>query len=69
MSMDDLRKIARQQENELLRSSDVVIPREIGSDKLFGMTPVERMFISIGCFLVTGMAGFLILLVLDKIAL
>jgi hypothetical protein len=42
---------------------------EVRSDRIFGLTPVERMFVSIGCFLVTSLGGFLLLLVMDKIAL
>lgn len=37
--------------------------------KIFGMTAVERMFMSVGCFILTSLGGFLLLLVLDKIAL
>ena len=39
------------------------------SDRLFGMTAAERMFVSIGCFLVTSLAGFLLLLVMGTIAI
>jgi hypothetical protein len=42
---------------------------EVSSDKMFGMTAAERMFVSIGCFILTGLGGFLLLLVMDKIAL
>jgi hypothetical protein len=33
------------------------------------MTAAERMFVSIGCFLVTSLGGFLLLLILGKIAI
>ncbi|MEW6580363.1 MAG: hypothetical protein AB1435_14380 [Chloroflexota bacterium] len=42
---------------------------EVSSDKMFGMTAAERMFVSIGCFILTSLGGFLLLLVMDKIAL
>ena len=38
-------------------------------ERIFGMTAAERMFVSIGCFLVVSLAGFLLLLLMDKIAL
>lgn len=41
----------------------------VHSERIFGMTAAERMFVSIGCFLTTSLVGFLLLLILDKIAL
>jgi hypothetical protein len=67
-NLDDLRRTALEQEivNE---SYESYVARGVGSDKIFGMTAAERMFVSIGCFLVTSLAGFFLLLIMGKIAL
>jgi hypothetical protein len=66
--MEELRRRALEQE-EVVEGYESSMVRNVRSDKLFGMTAVERMFVSIGCFLVTSLAGFLVLLVMGKIAL
>jgi hypothetical protein len=67
-NMDDLRRQALEEE-EIAESYEKYMVRGVHSDKLFGMTAIERMFVSIGCFLVTSLAGFLVLLLSEKIAL
>jgi hypothetical protein len=68
MGMEDLRRRALEEE-EVVEGYENYLARGVRSDRVFGMTPVERMFVSIGCFLVTSLAGFVLLLAMDKIAL
>ena len=65
--LQDLRQKALEEQEVAQRFEEYIT--EVQSDKLFGMSAVERMFISIGCFLLTSLGGFLLLLVMDKIAL
>ncbi len=67
MGLDDLRSAALEPEESEQDFSALVEP-VAGNERLFGMTAVERMFVSIGCFIVTSLVGFAILLLLDKIA-
>lgn len=67
-NLDDLRRTALEQEI-VTDSYESYVARGVVSDKIFGMTAAERMFVSIGCFLVTSLAGFFLLLVMGKIAL
>jgi len=65
--MDDLRQQALV---EQIESEDIdKYAARASSEKIFGMTAPERMFVSIGCFLMTSLVGFLLLLLTDKIAL
>ncbi|MGQ9849764.1 MAG: hypothetical protein ACUVSU_06900 [Aggregatilineaceae bacterium] len=68
---DDLESLRRSalEEEVSIDPFEHYMVREAASDKIFGMTAAERMFVSIGCFILTSLAGFLLLLVLDKIAL
>jgi hypothetical protein len=66
--LDALRDAALR-EDDIFIGHEADLAPEVHSDRLFGMTPVERMFVSIGCFLATSLAGFLLLLVMEKIAL
>jgi hypothetical protein len=66
-SIDELRRQAL--EEEIIVESYETYMDQARSDRLFGMTAAERMFVSIGCFLVTSLAGFLLLLVMGKIAI
>jgi hypothetical protein len=68
MSLDDLRRQALERgvEDE---SFEEYLAEDVGPDKMFGMTAAERMFVSIGCFLVTCLGGFLILLVMEKMVI
>lgn len=67
-NLEDLRRSALEEE-AVVDQYEKYLAAETRSDKLFGMTALERMFVSVGCFLVTSLAGFLLLLVLDKIAI
>lgn len=67
MGLDDLRRQAM--EEELIADDPNKIIPPVPSDKIFGMTAAERMFVSIGCFLLTCLGGFLLLLIMDKIAI
>ena len=67
----DLNELRRQalEEDIVVEAHQAGLVRDVVTDRVFGMTAVERMFVSIGCFLVTSLGGFLLLLVLEKIAL
>ncbi|MBI5961701.1 MAG: hypothetical protein HY866_23385 [Chloroflexi bacterium] len=67
-NLDDLRRAATEEE-VVPAGFETYLTGEVHSDKLFGMTAAERMFISIGCFLLTCLGGFFVLLMLEKIAL
>ena len=69
MGMDDLRSAALEPEESEQNYSPLAARRASGGERLFGMTAVERMFVSIGCFVVTSLFGFALLLLLDKIAI
>ena len=69
MGMDDLRNLALEDEEVSQDSYETVMVKNVSSDRLFGMTAAERMFVSVGCFLVTSLVGFLALLVLEKIVI
>ena len=66
--LDDLRRSALEEDIAIDPFEDHM-GAEVSSDKMFGMTAAERMFVSIGCFILTSLGGFLLLLVMDKIAL
>lgn len=68
MGLDDLRREALE-EDIAIEGYEQFASTDVQSDKIFGMTAAERMFVSIGCFLVISLGGFMLLLVLDKIAL
>jgi hypothetical protein len=65
--MENLRRSALEEETVTPTINPYLAP-EPRSEKMFGMTAVERMFVSIGCFMVTSLGGFLLLLIMDKIA-
>lgn len=67
-NLDELRRRALEEE-EVIESYEVFAAPGEGPERIFGMTAAERMFVSIGCFLVVTLAGFMLLLVMDKIAL
>lgn len=68
--LDELRRDAMD-DNESNEGYDTLLDsvEQVGSDRMFGMTAAERMFVSIGCFLMTSLGGFLLLLLTDKIAI
>ena len=68
MSLDDLRRQALEHGAEE-ESFDEYLADGVGPDKMFGMTAAERMFVSVGCFLVTALGGFLLLLVMEKMVI
>ena len=68
MGLDDLRRQALEEDLAAEGYENYVAARP-ASGKMFGMTAAERMFVSIGCFLFTSLAGFFLLLILDKIEL
>ena len=68
MSIDDLRELALKEDEP--EFSDFNAEAERGrDDKIFGMNAVERMFLSVGLFLVVSVLSFLLLLLTDSIAL
>jgi hypothetical protein len=71
MSMDDLRREILEQERRKIvdAQNQKLVVSNSTSERMFGMTAAERMFVSIGCFLVTSLGGFLVLLITEKIAL
>ncbi len=49
--------------------ASAVKAREVDDGKIFGMNAVERMFVSVGLFLVVTVFSVLLLLVTDSIAI
>lgn len=43
--------------------------KAVQDDKIFGLDPVERMFLSIGLFLVVSVLSVLLLLITDSIVM
>jgi hypothetical protein len=68
MSLDDLRRQALEGDMEQ-EGFEQYLADEVATEKMFGMTAAERMFVSIGCFLVTCLGGFLLLLVMEKMVI
>lgn len=68
MSLDDLRRQALESERDTT-SYEEYLADDVGPDKMFGMTAAERMFVSIGCFMVTCLGGFLLLLIMEKMVI
>ena len=67
-ALDELRRQALEEEIAVEAHQSGLV-RDVSTDRVFGMTAVERMFVSIGCFIVTSLGGFLLLLIMEKIAL
>lgn len=67
-NMDDLRRLARQQDEDELDKQQVVLSRRQRDDKLFGMSAVERMFLAIGLFGVSVVVSVVLLLLTESIA-
>lgn len=67
--LDDLRQVAREEDEDdfALGSYDDIV-EEYDDGKLFGMTAVERMFLSVGLFLITLVFSIILLVVTDSIA-
>jgi len=68
---DDLQSLRQEllESDQPIGQFEELLSTEAADDRIFGMTAVERMFVSIGCFLVTSLAGFVLLLLLGKIVL
>jgi hypothetical protein len=67
MSLEELRRKAIDDAEDPFGSA--AAQEEYGEDLLFGLNAVERMFLSIGLFLVVTVFSFLLLLMSDSIAL
>jgi hypothetical protein len=67
--LEDLRREALEEDVTVEGYENYVSSQNITAEKIFGMTAAERMFVSIGCFILTSLGGFLLLLVMEKIAL
>lgn len=67
MSLEDLRRKAIDESEDPF--SAAAAQEEYGEDLLFGLNAVERMFLSIGLFLVVTIFSFLLLLMSDSITL
>lgn len=66
MSLEELRRKAIDQAEDPFGPA---AQEESAEDLLFGLNAVERMFLSIGLFLVVTIFSFLLLLMSDSIAL
>ena len=69
MGLEDLRREALEEDITVEGYENYVSSQNIAAEKIFGMTAAERMFVSVGCFILTSLGGFLLLLVMEKIAL
>jgi hypothetical protein len=67
MSLEDLRRKAIDEAEDPF--GPAAVQEEYGEDLLFGLNAVERMFLSIGLFLVVTIFSFLLLLMSDSITL
>jgi hypothetical protein len=66
--MDELRREVLEEQEMARKYPDILAPK-VNSGTWFGMTAVERLFIAIGCFLVTSLASCVLLAVLKRITL
>lgn len=69
MSLEDLRRKALAQDEDDPFEGSGLAAGEQAEDLLFGLNAVERMFLSIGLFLVISIFSFLILLLAGSIQL
>jgi hypothetical protein len=67
MSLEDLRRKALAEDDDDPFADSSFALEDEGEDLLFGLNAVERMFLSIGLFLVISIFSFLILLMADSI--
>jgi hypothetical protein len=71
MSLDDLRKAADEEEQGFFDDDDDGFggeaTRSLDDNLFLGMTPVERMFISIFLFMNVGVLGLALLLATNRI--
>jgi hypothetical protein len=66
--LDDLRQATLDQDDEPIVSHRAAVASQ-ENDRLFGLTAIERMFLSIGLFFLTLVGSVLLLLVTESIAL
>jgi hypothetical protein len=66
--LSDLRRAAAAQEEELVFGHEALLAPEPDDGRLFGMSAVERMFLSIGLFFVTVVTSVVILAATNSIA-
>ena len=64
--LDDLRQAAREQDDDGGYESAL---SSLDDDRLFGMTALERMFVSIGIFGITVIVSMILLIVTESIEL
>lgn len=68
--LNDLRKLASQQVDDTSMPIGAEIETEsVQDDKLFGLTAIERMFLSIGLFLIVSVVSLILLLATESIEL
>lgn len=65
--LDDLRQAALNQDDDPLESHQRAMA-QVDDDRLFGMSALERMFVSIGLFGITLIISMLLLVLTDSIA-
>lgn len=70
-NLDDLRRSVLERDEPEDQQFGVIASgaRPVQDDKIFGLDPVERMFLSVGLFLVVGVFSVLLLLVTDSIVM
>ncbi|KAB2904746.1 MAG: hypothetical protein KJ064_18140 [Anaerolineae bacterium] len=68
VDISDLRRIAQEQDFDLRIGHETGLER-VEEDKLFGMTAVERMFLSIGLFGVVLVVSMLLLILTNSVEL
>lgn len=68
MSLDDLRRAAIDQDDDSNSVGFESTLADHDDGRLFGLTAVERMFVSIGIFGITLVISLLLLLVTESIA-
>lgn len=68
-SLEELRRRALENEEPDDEAFGVIAgdAKPIQDDKIFGLDPVERMFLSMGMFLVVGVFSVLLLLITNSI--
>jgi hypothetical protein len=71
MSLDELRRMAQDADDDPFEDwEEYSVQRgEVEEELIFGLNPVERMFLAIGLFLVVSILSFLILLVTESIVI
>lgn len=67
--LEHLRQLALENEEPSFEDFSNVVVKETDDGRIFGMNAVERMFISIGLFLVVTVFSVMLLLLTDSIAI